>query len=194
MKSLIVPLLMCCLVPAPAAHTHDGIFNARCDEADADDLARGKCVDIDYRNDAIVFEKLDSDEVVKITEDHKLFINGERIDLRRSERRRVKAYFDQYHKIMEEAEDIVREGARVGEAGAKIAVKAVARALAGIGEDCDDMERLEDELEEMETEIEKEAGKLKRRAEKIEREAEELKDLHCDLRRKIQELDRLGWF
>jgi len=194
MKSVIITLTLAALVFVPPTDAESRIFDTViCDEVHGESLTRGDNVDIDIEDGSILFEKHDRDETVEITEDYELYINGERIALRRSEQNLVRKYHRQFEKIIKEAKEIGLEGARVGAAGAKMAVKAVGKALAGLGGELD-TGRLEKELDEMEEDIEERAGRLEDRAEEIEKEAEELENLHRDLRRNIRELDELGWF
>ncbi|MFO7916415.1 MAG: hypothetical protein R6U43_12085 [Candidatus Krumholzibacteriales bacterium] len=194
MKFLMINLVAAVLLITPAGAADAGLFDdITCDEIEGNDLTRDGDVDIHFEDDAIVFTENDRDETVEITADCQLYINGGRVELKMSGRQLVCAYYRKFDGVMDEAIEIGREGARVGAAGAKIAVKALSRALAAIAGD-GDLDKMEDELDDMEGEIEEEAEKLEKRAGKIEKEAEELEELHYDLRERIEELDRLGWF
>jgi hypothetical protein len=194
MKLLSAAIVLAVILTAPAAEPAAGIFDGHiCNEIKGNNLTRGEDVELDIEDDAITFIHDRSDETVTITEDYQLLINGRPVPLKRSERKLVMAYYRQFEKVIEEAKEIGLEGARVGASGVKIALKAVGSALAGMADD-GETDRLEEELEDMEDEIEEQAGELEKRAEEIEEEAEELEDLHRDLRKKIEELDDLGWF
>jgi len=193
-KFLIISLFTVVMLITPMADPHAGLFDdVICDEVEGSHLTRDGDVDIHFEDEAIIFNENDRDETVRITSDCELFINGGRVKLKMSERKLVCAYYRKFDGIMAEAKEIGLEGARVGAAGAKIAVKALSRALASIAGD-GDLEKMEEELDDMEDEIEEEAGKLEKRADRIEKEADELEQLHYDLRERIEELNRLGWF
>lgn len=194
MKFLIISLFTAVILITPMAAPNAGLFDdVICDEMEGNHLTRDGDVDIHFEDDAIIFTENDRDETVMITADCELFINGDGVKLKMSERKLVCAYYRKFDGIMAEAKEIGLEGARVGAAGAKIAVKALGRALASIAGD-GDLEKMEEELDDMEDEIEEEAEKLEKRADRIEKEADELEELHYDLRERIEELDRLGWF
>ena len=194
MKFLMINLVAAVMLITPAAFVNAGLFDdVICDDMEGNDLTRDGDVDIHFEDDAILFTENDRDETVKITADCELYINGEQVRLKMSERKLVCAYYRKFDRIIDEAREIGLEGARVGAAGTKIAVKALGRALAAIAGD-GDLEKMEDELDDMEDEIEEEAEKLEKRADKLEEEAEELEELHGDLRERIEELDRLEWF
>ncbi|MCK4539196.1 MAG: DUF2884 family protein [Candidatus Krumholzibacteria bacterium] len=157
------------------------------------DLFRGDDIFIDFDDGVIVIECDDEDGIIEITDDYKLFIDGDRIELDRGEQKLVKTYYTSFEEILEMAEDLGIGGARLGVQGAKLGLKAVANVIKLIFEDYDS--------DDLEREMEKEAEKIEKKAEKLEELAEQLEDIaddfertHRKMRKNIDELDELGWF
>jgi len=172
-------------------------FNAKADLCDTNkfdsDLFRGDNISIDYDDDTIIFECYDEDGMVEITEDYKLFIDGDEIDLDRKERKLVKKYYENFKDMIELAKEIGIKGAKVGAKGAKLGLYATARVVKLLSEDYD--------ADDMERDIERKAKRIEREAEKLEELSDELEDIaddfenaHRKLRRNIDKLDDLGWF
>lgn len=132
-------------------------------------------------------------EIVEITEDYELYIDGDRIDLDADQRALVREFHEQGMEIVDYAKEIGLEGAKIGVEGAKLGMRAIGCLfkLLSPGYDSDDMEY---EMERAAEEIEDRAEELEDRAELIEDMAEDLEYIAEDMRDAIPELDRLGWF
>jgi hypothetical protein len=63
---------------------------------------------------------------VIITENHELYINGDKIRLGRADKKLVKEYYELGCEVMDHAGEIGREGMKIGLEGAKLGVKAMA--------------------------------------------------------------------
>ena len=157
------------------------------------DLFHGDDISIEFDDNVIIIECDDEDGIIEITDDYELFIDGDRIELDRNEKKLVKTYYNCFEEILEMAEDLGIEGARLGVKGAKLGLQAVINVIKLINEDYDS--------DDLEREMEREAEKLEKEAEKLEEMAEELEDIaddfertHRKMRKNIDELDELGWF
>ncbi|UCE66069.1 MAG: hypothetical protein JSU85_14645 [Candidatus Zixiibacteriota bacterium] len=133
-----------------------------------------------------------SDEV-KITEDYRLYVNGDRVNVDDDQKELLKDYYHKAIDLHEEAEIVAREGAKIGAEGAKIGTKAAAGALKMLFLDFNEDE-FEAKIEKEAEELEEMAEELEARAEVLEDMAEDLEDMHNDLARKIPELRELQWF
>jgi hypothetical protein len=151
-------------------------------------------VQVDIEDDVLIFTcKYDHDMYIEITDDHKLYISGERIHLNRYQQRLVGDYYDHFMEIMERAKEIGKEGAKIGLEGAKIGLLAAKSAMKMLVSDydLDDFEReIEDDTEELELRTEE----LEEMAEELEEVAEEFDDLHYTMKHEIDELNDLDWF
>jgi len=152
-----------------------------------------KAKSVDFEDGTLVIEHEDEDWIVEITEDYKLYIDGHRVKTDRQQKKLLRNYYRDYEDIEEMAEEIAKEGAMIGLAGAELGVNAVA-CLAKLlldDYDCDDME---DEIEIKTEDLEKMAEKLEKKAEKIEDMAYDLEKTHKKLRKSVPELDDLEDF
>lgn len=131
--------------------------------------------------------------VVEFTEDYKLFIDGDEIELNDDQRELVREFYDQSMDIVDYAKEIGWEGAKIGVEGAKLGAKAIGCLfkLLSPNYDSDDME---DEIERAAEKIEDRAELLEEKAKFIEDMVEDLDDIKDDMCDKIPELDRLSWF
>ena len=141
---------------------------------------------IDFEDGSLVIEHQDEDWIVEITEDYKLYIDGDKVRTNRQQKKLLRRYYRDYEDIEELAAEIAKEGVKLG-------VVAVACAAKFILEDydCDDME---DEFEIKPDDLEKMASKLEKKAEKIEDMADDFEKTHKKLRRSIPELGDLEDF
>lgn len=185
---LLVAVLMFAFISAGSAqggklfHDHHG-----CDLFNGDDIS------IDFEDGTLIIECEEYDDIVEITEDYELYINGDEIEVDRDQKKLLKKYHDSFEDILDMAEEIGLEGARIGARGAKLGIKAVANIVKLVLEDYDS--------DDLERELEKEADKIEAQAEKLEKKAEKLEDIaddfektHRKLRKSIDELDDLEWF
>lgn len=190
-----IPLILLALVILPIMLTADAGARIHMDDWDHDcGPFRGDDISIDIEGDgtlAIICDEYD--DIVEITEDYELYINGDRIKLDSKQQKLVKKYYDGFNEIIDLAQEIGIEGARVGVEGAKLGLKAVAKLVKLLEEDYDS-EDLEREMEKEAEKIEKKAEKLEKKAERIEDEAEKFERTHYKLRDSIKELEELEWF
>jgi hypothetical protein len=148
---------------------------------------------IDFEDGTLVIEHEDEDWLVEITEDYKLYVNGDRVKTNSQQTKLLRGYYRDYEDIEELAEEIGRDAAQIGVAGVKLGVSAVACVAKLLLEDfdCEDME-IEIDLDE--EKIEKMAEKLEKKADKIEDLADDLEKTHKKLKRSIPELGDLEDF
>ncbi len=132
-------------------------------------------------------------ESVEITRSYQLYINGEEIELSRSQRRLVAKYYTQFFDIIDYAKEIGYEGAKVGVVGAKVGVKAAAKAIKAIFNEYE-LEELEEELDEESERLELLVHELEEKAEELEEMSDDFEELHYELRSEIDELYDLRWF
>lgn len=148
---------------------------------------------LDFDGDVLVVEGGRHSETVEITPDLELYVDGERVETGKQERKLLRAYYDQADEIVGVAEALGREGAKLGARGAAVGVRAVARVLRLLDKDYD--------AEDLEADIEAETESIEIDAEKIERAGEELEEQIGDLRgigdrlqERVPELEELDWF
>ena len=133
-----------------------------------------------------------SDEV-KITNDYRLYVNGDRVDLNNHQQELVEVFYHKAIALNEETKIIVEEGARIGLEGARIGANAVSGVFQMFLLDFDEDE-FEDRIEGRAEDLEEMADKLEEKAEHLEDLADELEDMHDDLDEEISELNELRWF
>ncbi len=192
MKSVIICSLACLLLFASPAI--------------ADDHFKTHTVSVhgvDYQFDNVSFDLDDGTivlthedrgiEIVEITEDYELFINGSRVDLDEDQQELVAEFYESVMDIISFAKQLGWEGARIGADGAKLGLQAIGGLFKVVftSYDTDDFER---DIEREAEKIEAKAEKLEKRAERIEDMADDLVDLAREMDREIPELDELGWF
>ena len=169
--------------------TADAESHRRCN--DKDWTFNAKSIDLD--DGTLVIEHEDEDWIVEITEDYELYIDGRKVRTDRQQKKLLRHYYRDYEDIEELAAEIAKEGTKIGLAGAKFGVMAVACAAKLLLDDyeCDDME---DEIEIKSDDLEKMVKKLEKKAEKIEDMADDLEKTHKKLRKSIPELRDLEDF
>lgn len=130
-------------------------------------------------------------DYIKITEDLELYINGREIETNYFDRRILDEYYDGLREIREMAKELGYDGAKLGLKGAVVGIKAVAKIPMIILGKSDEFEKsIEQETEK----IEREAEEIEERGEEIEKMADEVDDCEYKLKKRIEELDDLGWF
>ncbi len=148
---------------------------------------------IDFEDGTLVIEHEDEDWIVEITEDYKLYVNGERVRTDRQQKKLLRSYYRDYEDIEEFAREIAKEGALVGLAGVKLGAGAVV-CVAKLLLDDYDSDDMEDEIEINTEDLEKMAENLEKMADRIEDMADDLEKTHKKLRRSIPELGDLEDF
>ena len=155
------------------------------------DFGRGCCTrnyEIDIDDGTIILHPRSRGYAkVKITDDYRLYINGQRVELNDEQKELVKEFHGLAIQIQEDAREIGREGAKIGVAGARLGVDAIVSIfkLLRWDYDSDDLER---EIEQKAAKLEARAERLEARAEKIEAMADELETIEEKLERQIPEL------
>ncbi len=148
----------------------------------------------DLDNGTIIMERTGRRvETVEITENHELYINGDRVKLDDDQQKLVREFYEQGMEIVGYAKELGWEGAKIGVSGAKLGLRAVGNVfrLLFTGYDTDDFER---EMEREAAKIEAKAEMLEEKAEKVEYMVEELEDIAWEMDREIPELRDLDWF
>jgi hypothetical protein len=149
--------------------------------------------DLSFRGSTIVIKHDRRGDVVKITGNYDLIINGGEVKLDDNQRRLVGEFYEQTHQLTEQAKLVGKEGAKIGIKGAKLGVSAFFKVfhLLSPNYDTDDLER---EVEAEARLIEAQAKDLERYAKDIEYMADNIEDLAEQMSEEIPEIDRLGWF
>ncbi len=150
-------------------------------------------MDLDYHGSTLIISNDRRGDEVKITEDHNLYINGDKVELDSEQREVVGDFYEKTMHLTEQARIVGKEGARVGLKGARLGLSAIFKIIHLLSPDydSDDMER---EMDAEASLIEDQANDLGRYAEDLEDSAEEVQDLADRMCDKIPEIDRLGWF
>ena len=148
---------------------------------------------IDFEDGVLLIEHEDEGWEVEINEDYELYVDGRKVKLDRSQRKLVRRYYRDYEAIEEMAEELGREAAKVGAAGAKIGVAAVVTVARTFLDD-DDFDDIDIDIDVDTDEIERLAKKLEKKAEKIEDLADDLEKTHKKLKKSVPELRELEDF
>jgi predicted peroxiredoxin len=148
---------------------------------------------IDFEDGTLVIEHDDEDWVVEITEEYKLYVNGRRVKTGRRQKKLLRSYYRDYEDIEELAKEIAKDGAKIGLAGAKLGVSAVACAAKLLLDDYDS-DDMEDEIEIKTEDLVEMADKIEKKADRIEDMADDLEKTHKKLRKSIPELSDLEDF
>ena len=130
---------------------------------------------------------------VEMTEDGRLYINDESVDLNRKQQRLVATYYELTMDIVSQAKDLGHEGARVGIEGAKLGLKAVGGVFKMMftSYDGDDLDQ---DMEWEAERLERKAKRLEEKAKDIEELAEDLERIVEEMKETIPEIGELGWF
>lgn len=149
---------------------------------------------LDFDGDMLVVSNgPDNDEAVEIDKDLELRVDGRKIRTDRSDRKLLRAYYEQAREIDVVATEIGLEGAKVGMRGAAIGVRALGKVLKLLDDDYD-ADDLEAEIEAETDAIEIDAEALELAAGGLEDAVEDLRDIGDELQERIPELEDLDWF
>ena len=160
-----------------------------------DDYAFLDRIRINIEDDVLILsDRYDDNETVEITPSYQLYVNGEKVDLTRRQRKLIAQYYHKYFELLDYAVEIGREGAKIGKIGAEIGIKAAAGIIKAIFLTEFKLEDLEDDVEWDTDNLEELIEHLEEKAHEIEELAEEFDELHSELRYKIDALNDLGWF
>ena len=156
------------------------------------DFLRNCDVDWDEDEGLLTFtNEYDDDEVIEITKEYQLTVNGESVRLDRRQKGLVKDYYGRFEELHETAEEIGMAGAKLGVKGAEIAAVVLKNICKLLGDDADEFE---EEVEREAEKLEAEAGKLEAKADRLEEIVDDLEELHHDLKKAVPELGGLDWF
>jgi hypothetical protein len=151
-------------------------------------------VDMDLDGNSLIITcEEDENCYVRITEEYRIFVNDEEIEVSKRNKKLVKTYYENAVSLIKNAERLGYEGAKIGIHGASLGLKAVAGVAEAMFTEYE-LKDLEKDLEKQAKEIEKEAEKLEVKAELLEEIAVELEELHYELKEKIPDLNELDWF
>ncbi len=151
-------------------------------------------ISVEIEDDTIILTNTENPrEYVEITRSYRLYIQGEEIDLSRSQRRLVAKYYNHFFDIIDYAKEIGYEGAQLGVLGAKVGINAAAKAVKAIFSDYE-LDDLEEELDIDSEKLESLVEELEEKAEELEEMANDFEELHFELRNEIEELYQLRWF
>jgi len=145
-------------------------------------------VDIDFENTTLVFTfERNHCDVVEITEDYQLYINGELIPTDDDQRKSLRRCYRLADRLSQEAIRIGVEGAHIGVEGAKLGLRGLGGVLKMLLTDYDE-DDLERDMERHARRLERKAERLEKKAERIERMAEEFEVAYLKLEDEIPEL------
>ncbi len=170
---------------------------------------RNGCYSLDdsymsFENDAIIIFSDYFDEEVEITEDYRLYIDGDEIDLSGSQKKMVSKFYAEALDLREIADKMGRLGGKMGAIGGQmgtvggaIARKATSQAYLSLAyglsdhyddADDDDLEELEEKLEALEDKLEDMEDELDDDLEDSEDRMEDLSDRMEELGEKMEDL------
>jgi hypothetical protein len=130
-------------------------------------------------------------DIVEITEDYQLYINGELIPTDEEQQKQLRECYHLADRLTTEAVRIGLEGARIGIDGARIGFRAMGGVLKMLFTDYDE-DDLERDMERHTRRLERRAERLEKKAERIETMAEKLELAYERLERDIPELQEIN--
>lgn len=149
--------------------------------------------EVDVEDGTVIITLNDRDaDVVEITPDYELFINGERIKTNDEQKKLLGKFHSKTLVLVEQSKAIGIEGAKIGVKGAGLGLKALGGVFRLMDDDFDS-DDLERELEKEAAKLEANAADLEIQAEELEDIADELEDIADELSQSIPELDDLDW-
>jgi len=156
----------------------------------------GCCFDgisVDFDDGTLCLRQTGGKGKVEITEEYELSVNGRDVSTTSAQKALLKDYYNGATQVVEYAEKLGREGAKVGVAGAALGLSAVGGVAKVLftGYDSDDFER---DMEREAERLESRAAKLEDVADDLEDLADELDEVRHEMRRQIPELRKLSWF
>jgi len=132
-------------------------------------------------------------EEVAISADGDLEVNGDAVSVNERDRDALRDFHLGFVEIIDSAIALGEEAADVGAAGAAYGMKALAKVVRLLDDDCDEKD-LEREMKLEEAKIEAVAAKLEAKGEAIEELADEWEADGRALKRRIPELREIDWF
>lgn len=147
---------------------------------------------IDFDDGTLIFD-FDNrhGDIVEITADYQLYINGELIPTDEEQQKQLQECYHLADKLSAEAVRIGLEGARIGIDGARIGLRAIGGVLKMLLTDYDE-DDLERDMERHTRRLERRAERLEKKAERIETIAEKLELAYESLERDIPELQEIN--
>ncbi len=144
--------------------------------------------DVSFNGNSIFFTPSDDGPIIEITDEYRLYIDGEEIEVGKEERWLLRSYYETVVVLLREAEWLGCEGAKIDiNNGAALGWEALTEIVEAFFTDYS-MEELE-ELEANAKRLEKKAAKLEDRGKELEELAKEFEKLHFRLKRKISKLE-----
>ncbi len=191
-------VVLAAILSAATGAAYAGLRHDR-DESDWDwrwgkGIGRGD-LEIDLENDGSISISHDDhdDDLIQITDDYELFINDDEVSVDRKQRKLLRNYHTKARILCLAADEIGKEGARIGMQGAKLGAVALVRLVKMLGSDYDS-DDFEADMEEDAEDIEELAEELEERAEELEDLADDMDDIAEQLCDEVPELAALRWF
>lgn len=149
-------------------------------------------ISIDFEDDILIMTNHHKRDIVEITPNYDLIVNGDKVEIDDHQRGIVKEFYMNMSDLVESAKAVGAAGAKIGIEGASLGLSALGKVfrLLDADYDTDDLER---EVEREARAIEKKAESLEKEAEKIEWMADDLEDLYDNMEREIVEIRDLNW-
>lgn len=151
-------------------------------------------VELSFSRGSVFIEpKEERGESVEITEDGRLFVNDDEVNLNPDQHELTHEYHERAESVWREVKHIAADGVEVGLEGASLGLKAVGGVFHMIlpGYDSDDFDR---DMEEAEAKLEAKSQRLEDKAGRLEGRIDELEEVHDSMKQAIPELDGLDWF
>ncbi|MFH1893650.1 MAG: DUF2884 family protein, partial [Candidatus Zixiibacteriota bacterium] len=174
MKSVITVFLLALLIlPCANASEVESYTYSRSHGSSGTLWSTGD-IDFDIEDGSIIMTQRGRHKSrIEITEDYKLYVDGELIETTPEQEKLVAEYYTTSKELVEKAKEIGLEGAKIGLIGAGIGLKAVGGVLKAIF--------TEYEFEDLEAELDDQTEELQERADELEERAEVIEDLAADL-------------
>ena len=146
-----------------------------------------KNFNVNFHGDTLVLQAKGNKGQIMITDDYRLFVNGNEIALGREQQNLVRDYYLQLQDIVATALKLVPHGAEIGLQGAHLGLKAILHTILALDDDYD-KEKVEKELKEEETKLEQKAKMLEKKGKSLEKMGDEFEDLQCRLFHQVKAL------
>lgn len=146
-----------------------------------------KNLSINFKGDTLVIKPAGKKDQILITNDYRLFLNGNEIKLNKDQQDLVRDYYEQVRFITATALKLIPRGAEIGIDGAKLGLKAILHTVLTLDKNYDE-EQGEKKLEESERALERKASDLEKKGKNLEKIGDELEALQCQLFHQIKEL------
>jgi len=152
-------------------------------------------IDIDIVHECIVVtdQQNDAGDIIRITPDCTLYVNGERVRTSRRQTKLLHQYYCTACELHHQSYLLGKKAGEVGRRGGRLGMQAVRHLDEFLDRDCSVAE-LTRNIERESAELSEESQKIAEWGREIDSLVSNLEDVHIQLRDKIPALEKLYWF